>query len=43
MMTSPVTPMMRLLMIAPACDGEDVGEAWVAFQWARQLSRDLRR
>lgn len=29
---------MKLLMIAPACDGEDVGEAWVAFQWAKRLS-----
>jgi glycosyltransferase involved in cell wall biosynthesis len=29
---------MKVLMIAPACDGEDVGEAWVAFQWAKQLS-----
>lgn len=28
---------MRVLLIAPACDGEDVGEAWVAFQWAHQL------
>ncbi len=25
-------------MVAPACDGEDVGEAWVAFQWARLLA-----
>ncbi|MBB4140026.1 glycosyltransferase family 4 protein [Microbacterium invictum] len=25
-------------MIAPACDGEDIGEAWVAFQWAKRLS-----
>ncbi|GAA1978786.1 glycosyltransferase family 4 protein [Microbacterium pumilum] len=25
-------------MIAPACDGEDIGEAWVAFQWAKLLS-----
>lgn len=25
-------------MIAPACDGEDVGESWLAFQWARLLS-----
>ena len=24
-------------MIAP-CDGEDVGEAWVAFQWAQRLA-----
>ncbi|MCR2808938.1 MULTISPECIES: glycosyltransferase family 4 protein [unclassified Microbacterium] len=29
---------MKVLMIAPACDGEDVGEAWVAFQWAQMLS-----
>lgn len=25
-------------MIAPACDGEDIGEAWVAFQWAKLFS-----
>jgi glycosyltransferase involved in cell wall biosynthesis len=30
--------MVRLLLIAPTCDGQDVGEAWVAFQWARLLS-----
>jgi glycosyltransferase involved in cell wall biosynthesis len=30
--------MLRLLLIAPACDGEDVGEAWLGFQWARSLS-----
>jgi glycosyltransferase involved in cell wall biosynthesis len=29
---------MRLLLIAPVCNGEDVGEAWVAFQWARLLA-----
>jgi glycosyltransferase involved in cell wall biosynthesis len=29
---------MRILMIAPACDGEDIGEAWVAAQWAKLLS-----
>ena len=29
--------MQRLLLIAP-CDGEDVGEAWVAFQWVRRLA-----
>ena len=29
---------MKVVMIAPACDGEDIGEAWVAFQWARMLS-----
>jgi glycosyltransferase involved in cell wall biosynthesis len=28
----------KLLLIAPTCDGEDVGEAWVAFQWARHLA-----
>lgn len=30
--------MKSVLLIAPACDGEDVGEAWVAFQWAKRLS-----
>ncbi len=30
--------MRKLLLIAPACDGQDVGEAWVAFQWARQFA-----
>ncbi|WP_375386206.1 glycosyltransferase family 4 protein [uncultured Microbacterium sp.] len=30
--------MKSVLMIAPACDGEDVGEAWVAAQWAKRLS-----
>lgn len=29
---------MKVVMIAPACDGEDIGEAWVAFQWARMLA-----
>ena len=33
---------MKVLMIAPACDGEDVGEAWVAFQWAKMLSEKHR-
>lgn len=28
----------KILIIAPACDGEDVGEAWVAFQWVSRLS-----
>lgn len=27
-----------MLLVAPACDGDDVGESWVAFQWARLLS-----
>jgi glycosyltransferase involved in cell wall biosynthesis len=30
--------MKRLLLVAPACDGLDVGESWLAFQWARLLS-----
>jgi glycosyltransferase involved in cell wall biosynthesis len=30
--------MLNLLLVAPTCDGEDVGEAWVAFQWAKRLS-----
>jgi glycosyltransferase involved in cell wall biosynthesis len=29
--------MLSLLMVAP-CDGEDVGEAWVAHQWVRRLA-----
>ena len=31
-------PMRRVLLIAPTCDGEDIGEAWVAYQWAKELS-----
>ena len=27
----------KILLIAPTCDGQDVGEAWVAFQWAKLL------
>lgn len=30
--------MKKLLMVAPACDGDDVGESWLAFQWASLLS-----
>ena len=30
--------MFRLLVIAPTCDGEDVGEAWLAFQWVKRLA-----
>lgn len=33
-----MTPAKKLLMVAPACDGEDVGESWLAFQWAKLLS-----
>jgi glycosyltransferase involved in cell wall biosynthesis len=29
----------KLLLIAPTCDGQDVGEAWVAHQWAKGLGR----
>jgi glycosyltransferase involved in cell wall biosynthesis len=29
---------MKLLMVAPACDGQDVGEAWLGHQWASSLS-----
>jgi glycosyltransferase involved in cell wall biosynthesis len=29
---------LKLLLIAPTCDGEDVGEAWVAYQWAKNLA-----
>lgn len=30
--------MVRLLMIAPTIDRDDIGEAWVAFQWASRMS-----
>jgi len=30
--------MLNLLLVAPTCDGDDVGEAWVAYQWAKRLS-----
>jgi glycosyltransferase involved in cell wall biosynthesis len=30
---------MKLLLVAPTCDGQDVGEAWVGYQWARHLGR----
>jgi glycosyltransferase involved in cell wall biosynthesis len=30
--------MLKLLLIAPTCDGQDVGEAWHAYQWARCLA-----
>ncbi|MDA9503258.1 glycosyltransferase family 4 protein [Bradyrhizobium sp. CCBAU 11357] len=29
---------LNLLLIAPTCDGQDVGEAWVAYQWVRRLA-----
>jgi glycosyltransferase involved in cell wall biosynthesis len=34
-----VESMLKLLLIAPTCDGQDVGEAWVAYQWARGLAK----
>ncbi|MFB6612112.1 glycosyltransferase [Agromyces sp. NPDC056379] len=33
--------MTRVLMIAPTCDGSDVGESWLAHQWASLLSQGL--
>ena len=30
---------LRLLLIAPSCDGQDVGEAWVGYQWASRLAK----
>lgn len=30
---------VRLLVIAPACDGTDVGEAWCAYQWVVGLAK----
>ncbi len=32
--------MAKVLLIAPTCDGTDVGEAWVAYQWAKGLRAD---
>ncbi|MCP2264892.1 glycosyltransferase family 4 protein [Promicromonospora thailandica] len=28
----------HVLLVAPACDGHDVGESWLAHQWAARLS-----
>jgi glycosyltransferase involved in cell wall biosynthesis len=30
---------MKILVVAPTIDSHDVGEAWVAYQWAEHLSR----
>jgi glycosyltransferase involved in cell wall biosynthesis len=30
---------LRVLAVAPYCDGEDVGEAWCAHQWVSHLAR----
>lgn len=32
----------HVLLVAPACDGNDVGESWLAHQWARRLSERFR-
>ncbi|WP_229872359.1 glycosyltransferase [Promicromonospora soli] len=29
----------HVLLVAPACDGNDVGESWLAYQWAHLLSQ----
>jgi glycosyltransferase involved in cell wall biosynthesis len=29
---------LKLLLIAPTCDGQDIGESWVAYQWVRRLA-----
>lgn len=33
--------MFKVLMVAPTVDGTDVGEAWVAHQWASNLSQHV--
>lgn len=30
----------KVLALAPYCDGTDVGEAWCAFQWINELSKE---
>lgn len=30
--------MAKILLVAPGVDGNDIGEAWVGFQWASRLS-----
>ena len=37
-MVAEVTAVRKILLIAPACDGQDVGESWLAHQWAAHLS-----
>jgi glycosyltransferase involved in cell wall biosynthesis len=32
------TARRRLLLLTSACDGEDVGEAWVGYQWVSRLA-----
>src|SRR5687768_14095831 len=33
-----VVAMPRVLLVAPTIDGTDIGEAWVAYQWATNLA-----
>jgi glycosyltransferase involved in cell wall biosynthesis len=30
---------LKLLLIAPTCDGQDVGEAWSAYQWVQRMAK----
>ena len=32
---------LKVLLIAPNCDGTDVGESWWAYQWARALGSEV--
>jgi len=32
---------LKVLLIAPNCDGTDVGEGWCAYQWARALGKEV--
>jgi len=34
-----MTRKLRVLAVAPYCDGQDVGEAWCASQWVKNLSK----
>lgn len=29
----------KVLVVAPSCDGTDVGEAWIGWQWTRHIAR----
>lgn len=31
---------LQVLLIAPTCDGDDVGEAWVGYQWVKHLRKN---
>lgn len=32
----------HVLVVAPSCDGTDVGEAWIGWQWTRHIARRAR-